>query len=90
MGPAAWWFGCQRQDWDKTLPVPLLPVILLSAAPRRNRGKLFLHRGGAFVPQTGISPLPKSFGGRLLVITNIPAPEVSVSVDTVKAQPLYE
>jgi len=68
--------------------VPLLPVILLSAAPGDRGNYSFIEEVPSFL-NVGY-PIAEIFADGSFVITKHPGTGGLVSVDTVKAQLLYE
>jgi hypothetical protein len=88
MGPAAWWFGWRRQDWDKLASAAVAGHIIECGAQATGGNYSFIEEVPSFL-KVGY-PLAEIFADGSFVITKHPGTGGLVSVDTVKAQLLYE
>ncbi|MCK7515530.1 MAG: DUF1446 domain-containing protein [Desulfobacterales bacterium] len=88
MGPAAWWFGWQRQDWDKLAGAAVAGHIIECGAQATGGNYSFIEEVPSFL-NVGY-PIAEIFADGSFVITKHPGTGGLVSVDTVKAQLLYE
>jgi hypothetical protein len=88
MGPAAWWFGWQRQDWDKLAGAVVAGHIIECGAQATGGNYSFIEEVPSFF-NVGY-PIAEIFPDGSFVITKHPGTGGLVSVDTVKAQLLYE
>ncbi|MBN1690175.1 MAG: DUF1446 domain-containing protein [Dehalococcoidia bacterium] len=88
MGPAAWWFGWKRDDWDKLAGSAVAGHIVECAAQATGGNYSFIDEVPSFL-KVGY-PIAEIFKDGSSVITKHPGTGGLVSVDTVKAQLLYE
>jgi hypothetical protein len=88
MGPAAWWFGWKRNDWDKLAGSAVAGHIVECAAQATGGNYSFFEEVPSFL-KVGY-PIAEIFPDGSSVITKHPGTGGLVSVDTVKAQLLYE
>jgi len=88
MGPAAWWFGWQRQDWDKLAGAAVAGHIIECGAQATGGNYSFIEEVPSFL-NVGY-PIAEIFADGSFAITKHPGTGGLVSVDTVKAQLLYE
>jgi len=88
MGPAAWWFGWKRNDWDKLAGAAVAGHIVECAAQATGGNYSFFEEVPSFL-KVGY-PIAEMFADGSSVITKHPGTGGLVSVDTVKAQLLYE
>lgn len=88
MGPAAWWFGWKRNDWDKLAGAAAAGHIVECAAQATGGNYSFIDEVPSFL-KVGY-PIAEIFADGSSVITKHPGTGGLVSVDTVKAQLLYE
>jgi hypothetical protein len=88
MGPAAWWFGWKRNDWDKLAGAAVAGHILECGAQATGGNYSFIDEVPSFL-KVGY-PIAEIFADGSSVITKHPGTGGLVSVDTVKAQLLYE
>ena len=88
MGPAAWWFGWKRDDWDKLAGSAVAGHIVECAAQATGGNYSFIDEVPSFL-KVGY-PIAEIFADGSSVITKHPGTGGLVSVDTVKAQLLYE
>ncbi len=88
MGPAAWWFGWKRNDWDKLAGSAVAGHIVECAAQATGGNYSFIDEVPSFL-KVGY-PIAEIFNDGSSVITKHPGTGGLVSVDTVKAQLLYE
>ncbi|PKN05542.1 MAG: exopolyphosphatase [Deltaproteobacteria bacterium HGW-Deltaproteobacteria-9] len=88
MGPAAWWFGWQRKDWDKLASAAVAGHIIECGAQATGGNYSFIEEVPSFL-KVGY-PIAEIFADGSFVITKHPGTGGLVSVDTVKAQLLYE
>jgi len=88
MGPAAWWFGWKRDDWDKLAGSAVAGHIVECAAQATGGNYSFFEEVPSFL-KVGY-PIAEIFNDGSSVITKHPGTGGLVSVDTVKAQLLYE
>lgn len=88
MGPAAWWFGWQPKDWDKLASAAVAGHIIECGAQATGGNYSFIEEVPSFL-NVGY-PIAEIFADGSFVITKHPGTGGLVSVDTVKAQLLYE
>jgi hypothetical protein len=88
VGPAAWWFGWQRDDWDKLAGATVAGHIIECGAQATGGNYSFIYEVPSYV-NVGF-PLAEILADGSCVITKHPGTGGLVSVDTVKAQLLYE
>lgn len=88
MGPAAWWFGWRRDEWDKLAGSAVAGHIVECAAQATGGNYSFFDEVPSFL-KVGY-PIAEIFDDGSSVITKHPGTGGLVSVDTVKAQLLYE
>jgi hypothetical protein len=88
MGPAAWWFGWKRNDWDKLAGSAVAGHIVECAAQATGGNYSFIDEVPSFL-KVGY-PIAEIFNDGSSVITKHAGTGGLVSVDTVKAQLLYE
>jgi hypothetical protein len=88
MGPAAWWFGWDRGDWDRLAGAAVAGHIIECGAQATGGNYSFIHEVPSFI-NVGF-PIAEIFSDGSCVITKHPGTGGLVSVDTVKAQLLYE
>ena len=88
MGPAAWWFGWKRDDWDKLAGSAVAGHIVECAAQATGGNYSFFDEVPSFL-KVGY-PIAEISADGSSVITKHPGTGGLVSVDTVKAQLLYE
>jgi hypothetical protein len=88
MGPAAWWFGWKRNDWDKLAGAAAAGHIVECAAQATGGNYSFFDEVPSFL-KVGY-PIAEIFADGSSVITKHPGTGGLVSVGTVKAQLLYE
>jgi len=88
MGPAAWWFGWKRNDWDKLAGSAVAGHIVECAAQATGGNYSFIDEVPSFL-KVGY-PIAEIFDDGSSVITKHPGTGGLVSIDTVKAQLLYE
>ncbi len=88
VGPAAWWFGWQRDDWDKLAGATVAGHIIECGAQATGGNYSFIDEVPSYV-NVGF-PLAEIYADGSCVITKHPGTGGLVSVDTVKAQLLYE
>jgi hypothetical protein len=88
VGPAAWWFGWQRGDWDRLAGATVAGHIVECGAQATGGNYSFIDEVPSFL-KVGY-PIAEVFEDGSSVITKHPGTGGLVSVDTVKAQLLYE
>ena len=88
MGPAAWWFGWKRDDWDRLAGAAAAGHIVECAAQATGGNYSFIDEVPSFF-KVGY-PVAEISADGSSVITKHPGTGGLVSVDTVKAQLLYE
>ncbi len=88
MGPAAWWFGWKRDDWDRLAGAAVAGHIVECGAQATGGNYSFIEEVPSFL-KVGY-PIAEIFPDGSSVITKHPGTGGLVSVDTVKAQLLYE
>jgi hypothetical protein len=88
MGPAAWWFGWRRGDWDKLAGAAVAGHVVECGAQATGGNYSFIDEVPSFL-KVGY-PIAEIFSDGSSVITKHPGTGGLVSVDTVKAQLLYE
>ncbi len=88
VGPAAWWFGWTRKDWDKLAGASVAGHIVECGAQATGGNYSFIDEVPSFL-NVGY-PIAEVYEDGSFVITKHPGTGGLVSVDTVKAQLLYE
>ncbi len=88
VGPAAWWFGWERNDWDRLAGAAVAGHIVECGAQATGGNYAFIDEVPSFL-NVGY-PIAEIFEDGSCVITKHPGTGGLVSVDTVKAQLLYE
>ena len=88
VGPAAWWFGWKRDDWDRIAGASTAGHIIECGAQATGGNYAFIDEVPDF-RKVGF-PIAEISGDGSFVITKHPGTGGLVSVDTVKAQLLYE
>jgi len=88
MGPAAWWFGWKRNDWDQLAGAAVAGHIVECGAQATGGNYSFIDEVPSFL-KVGY-PIAEISADGSSVITKHPGTGGLVSVDTVKAQLLYE
>lgn len=88
VGPAAWWFDWKRDDWDKLAGAAVAGHIIECGAQATGGNYSFIDEIPSFL-KVGY-PISEIFEDGSSVITKHPGTGGLVSVDTVKAQLLYE
>ena len=88
VGPAAWWFGWERHDWDRLAGATVAGHIIECGTQATGGNYSFIDEVPSFV-NVGF-PLAEIGADGSCVITKHPGTGGLVSVDTVKAQLLYE
>jgi hypothetical protein len=88
VGPAAWWFGWKRNDWDLMAGASTAGHIIECGAQATGGNYAFIDEVPDF-RKVGF-PLAEIHSDGSFVITKHPGTGGLVSVDTVKAQLLYE
>ncbi len=88
IGPAAWWFGWKRNDWDKLAGAAVAGHIVECSAQATGGNYSFFEEVPSFL-KVGY-PIAEISADGSSVITKHPGTGGLVSVDTVKAQLLYE
>jgi hypothetical protein len=88
MGPAAWWFGWKRDDWDRLAGAAVAGHVVECGAQATGGNYSFIEEVPSFL-KVGY-PIAEIFSDGSSVITKHPGTGGLVSVDTVKAQLLYE
>jgi hypothetical protein len=88
VGPAAWWFGWKRSDWDRLAGAAVAGHIIECAAQATGGNYSFIDEVPSFI-KVGYPTAEISADGSS-VITKHPGTGGLVSIDTVKAQLLYE
>ncbi len=88
MGPAAWWFDWKRQDWDRLAGAAVAGHIVECGAQATGGNYSFIDEVPSYI-KVGY-PIAEVFEDGSCVITKHPGTGGLVSVDTVKAQLLYE
>lgn len=88
MGPAAWWFGWKRDDWDRLAGAAVAGHIVECGAQATGGNYSFIDEVPSFI-KVGY-PIAEIFHDGSSVITKHPGTGGLVSIDTVKAQLLYE
>jgi hypothetical protein len=88
VGPAAWKFGWKRDDLDKLAGATTAGHIIECGAQATGGNYSFIDEVPSFV-RVGF-PIAEVFGDGSFVVTKHPGTGGLVSVDTVKAQLLYE
>ena len=88
VGPAAWWFGWQQNDWDRLAGATVAGHIVECGAQATGGNYSFIDEVPSFL-KVGY-PIAEVHEDGSFVITKHPGTGGLVSVDTVKAQLLYE
>jgi hypothetical protein len=88
VGPAAWWFGWQRTDWDKLAGAAVAGHIIECGTQATGGNYSFIEEVPSY-HNMGF-PLAELSEDGSFVITKHPGTGGIVSVDTVKAQLLFE
>ena len=88
VGPAAWWFGWTRKDWDRLAGASVAGHIVECGAQATGGNYSFIDEVPSFL-NVGY-PIAEVYEDGSCVITKHPGTGGLVSVDTVKAQLLYE
>jgi hypothetical protein len=88
VGPAAWWFGWKREDWDRLAGASTAGHIIECGAQATGGNYAFIDEVPDF-RRVGF-PIAEIRDDGSFVITKHPGTGGLVSVDTVKAQLLYE
>jgi hypothetical protein len=88
VGPAAWWFGWTRTDWDRLAGASVAGHIVECGAQATGGNYSFIDEVPSFL-NVGY-PIAEVYEDGSFVITKHPGTGGLVSVDTVKAQLLYE
>jgi hypothetical protein len=88
VGPAAWWFGWAKEDWDRLAGATVAGHIIECGAQATGGNYSFIEEIPSYI-NVGF-PLAEIFADGSCVITKHPGTGGLVSVDTVKAQLLYE
>ena len=88
VGPAAWWFGWKRDDWDRIAGASTAGHIIECGAQATGGNFSFIDEVPDF-RRVGF-PIAEISGDGSFIITKHPGTGGLVSVDTVKAQLLYE
>ncbi len=88
VGPAAWWFGWTRKDWDRLAGASVAGHIVECGAQATGGNYSFIDEVPSFI-NVGY-PIAEVYEDGSFVITKHPGTGGLVSVDTVKAQLLYE
>lgn len=88
VGPAAWWFGWERRDWDRLAGATVAGHIIECGTQATGGNYSFIDEVPSY-SNVGF-PLAEIFADGSCVITKHPGTGGLVSVDTVKAQLLYE
>jgi hypothetical protein len=88
VGPAAWWFGWTRADWDRLAGASVAGHIVECGAQATGGNYSFIDEVPSFL-NVGY-PIAEVYEDGSFAITKHPGTGGLVSVDTVKAQLLYE
>ncbi len=88
VGPAAWWHGWKQDEWDKLAGATTAGHIIECGAQATGGNYSFIDEVPSF-RKVGF-PIAEIFENGSFVITKHPGTGGLVSVDTVKAQLLYE
>jgi hypothetical protein len=88
VGPAAWWFGWKKDDWDQLAGAVVAGHIVECGAQATGGNYSFIEEIPSFL-RVGY-PIAEIYKDGTSVITKHPGTGGLVSVDTVKAQLLYE
>ena len=88
VGPAAWWFGWKKNDWDRLAGAVVAGHIVECGAQATGGNYSFIEEVPSFL-KVGY-PIAEVYENGSSVITKHPGTGGLVSVDTVKAQLLYE
>jgi len=88
VGPAAWWHGWKQDDWDKLAGATTAGHIIECGAQATGGNYSFINEVPSF-RKVGF-PIAEIYENGSFVITKHPNTGGLVSVDTVKAQLLYE
>jgi len=88
VGPAAWWFGWKHNDWDKLAGAAVAGHIIECGAQATGGNYSFIEEVPTFI-NVGF-PIAEVYEDGSFVITKHPNTGGLVSIDTIKAQLLYE
>jgi hypothetical protein len=88
VGPAAWWFGWERHDWDRLAGATVAGHVIECGTQATGGNYSFIDEVPSYI-NVGF-PIAEIFSDGSCVITKHPGTGGLVSVDTVKAQLLYE
>jgi hypothetical protein len=88
VGPAAWWHGWKQDDWDRLAGATTAGHIIECGAQATGGNYSFIDEVPSF-KKVGF-PIAEVHGDGSFVITKHPGTGGLVSVDTIKAQLLYE
>ncbi len=88
VGPAAWWFDWKRQDWDKLAGAAVAGHVIECGCQATGGNYSFIDEVPSYI-HVGF-PIAEIFADGSCVITKHPCTGGLVSVDTVKAQLIYE
>ncbi|HMK65881.1 MAG TPA: acyclic terpene utilization AtuA family protein, partial [Thermodesulfobacteriota bacterium] len=88
VGPAAWWFGWGKEDWDRLAGATVAGHIIECGAQATGGNYSFIDEIPSFL-NVGF-PVAEIYTDGSFVISKHPGTGGLVSVDTVKAQLLYE
>src|SRR6185369_197324 len=88
VGPAAWWFGWKRDDWDR-LAGAVVAGHVIECGPQATGGNYSFFREVRGLEHPGF-PIAEIHADGSSVITKHPGTGGEVSVGTVTAQLLYE
>jgi hypothetical protein len=88
VGPAAWWHGWKQDDWDRLAGATTAGHIIECGAQATGGNYSFIDEVPSF-KKVGF-PIAEVHGDGSFIITKHPGTGGLVSVDTVKAQLLYE
>jgi hypothetical protein len=88
VGPAAWWFGWKKDDWDRLAGATVAGHVIECGAQATGGNYSFIEEVPSFI-NVGY-PIAEIFEDGSSIITKHPGTGGLVSVDTVKAQLLYE
>lgn len=88
IGPAAWWFGWKDQDWDQLAGAAVAGHVIECGCQATGGNYSFVDEVPSYI-QVGF-PIAEIFADGSCIITKHPGTGGLVSVDTVKAQLLYE
>lgn len=88
VGPAAWWFGWKPNDWDRLAGATVAGHIIECGAQATGGNYSFIDEVPSFL-KVGY-PVAEVYADGSAIITKHPGTGGLVSMDTVKAQLLYE